>query len=287
METSFLFTQLASGSAAPFQEKALITATFSRSLRSPYSALRRSVRSRECVFLLQKSRNLNRRESWRQPNFHRKMKRSRKAAPSTGDGVEVVVCGDPWMHTAVPTNRSKHAERLREKEERTVKRKQQQQGGSGPREFRMDESFQEVQKLGATQFERWQQRQFEASVIEGLGGQRAKNQKMPYKMLQGIRAKRDRVAKLRDAEAQESGIVRANTSRVRHSSDRKGGGGGGGGGGDDDGDRKRKDAPLSGANVRGGVMHVPRHLLQGKGEVRKRSKGGGGGGGGGGRGPRR
>ena len=164
--------------------------------------------------------------------------------------VEVVVCGDPWMNTAVPTNRSKHAERvLAKKRDSKLQRKK-----GGPVIFQMKQSFKDVQRLGATKFENWQKKQFEESIIEDLGGRKSKAQKMPLKMLIGIRAKRDRIAKLQEEEAKDGDLVRAKRSRVHHSSDR-----------DKETQTRDRQAPLGEAKVRGGVMRVPRHLLEGAG----------------------
>mmetsp|Transcript_2312 Transcript_2312/g.4954 ORF Transcript_2312/g.4954 Transcript_2312/m.4954 type:complete len:218 (-) Transcript_2312:131-784(-) len=151
--------------------------------------------------------------------------------------VEVVVCGDPWKNDFPKP--LKHESNKQTKEPKP--KMKHEEGG----EFDMQTSFRSVVDLGSTQFEGWQRKQYEQSKVEDLGGRQAKSQKMPLKMLVGIRAKRVKIAELREGDARAAGIVVAKNSRVHGQAKGK----------------RDDDGPGIDRNVRGGVMHVSKDLL--------------------------
>ena len=184
--------------------------------------------------------------------------------------VEVVQCGDPWMNSSIKYSKPK---KTRQEEYANSRKK-----ASQDRTFDMKESFREVVDFGSTKFAGWQRKQFESSKVAELGGREQKNQKMPLKMLVGIRAKRAKIAALIDSEAKAAGIVLAKSDRLAVSGNKK------------KGKRDQNDRGLGEAFVRGGTLNVPRHTLE-KMNISMRAKsrhtggkGKGGGGKGGGKG---
>jgi len=174
--------------------------------------------------------------------------------------VEVVVCGDPWANRPfVPKKPRQDGEANGEGYFRPDKGK-----GKGGREiFDIATASKAVKDLGSTQFAAWQRKQYEQSKIEDLGGRKAKNQKMPLPMLQGIRAKQIKIKGLREEEAKAAGIV------VAKANDK------------DKGRRRDEDGGLGETIVKAGVLRVPKKMLVGKSYTMPKGGGGGGGGGGG------
>jgi hypothetical protein len=142
--------------------------------------------------------------------------------------VKEVDCGDPWANQPP----KKKANRI----DHVVETKKE--------EFIMADAYKSVVELGATKFEGWKRKQFEQEKVEKLGVREQKNQKMPYQMLKGIRAKRSKIEKLRETDAKNEGIVTAKKKKTRSN-------------------QGKKDSGLD-VNIRGGVMRVPKSLLPAK-----------------------
>lgn len=144
--------------------------------------------------------------------------------------VKEVSCGDPWTN-------------------QPPKRKNEQSGSKindakGRDEFVMNDAYKSVVELGATKFEGWKRKQFEQSKIQKLGAREQKNQKMPFQMLKGIRAKRIKIEKLRETDAKNEGVVTAKKKKARQN-----------------GVHKKKSNSGLDVNVRGGVMRIPKSML--------------------------
>jgi hypothetical protein len=173
--------------------------------------------------------------------------------------VEVVVCGDPWANKPFTPKKPRHGDEVNEDGHFRPHKK-----FGGPGEFDMSDASKSVRDLGSTQFAAWQRKQYEQSKVEDLGGRKAKSIKMPLPMLQGIRAKRDKIKGLRDTEAKAAGIVVAKARDTGGKGRRK----------------DREDGGLGETIVKGGVLTVARKMLEGKTYTMPKGKSGKGKGGG-------